>query len=544
MKLKYFLIIIIISVFPKNTFAETIQSFNSQIIINKDRSIQIEENILYDFENSEKRGIYRSIPTKNIKIQDNIYTLHNGKKATQQISRDLNNIEIRIGDEDIFLKGVNEYNISYSVKGVIKKLQDRDELYWQITGTDWTAPIEKATATIILPENLQDKVGDKLYCYIGVSSSTAQDCTITWTNASTIEVKSNQSLAAGEGLTFAIGFPLGTLTPLTWWEENQEVMYQSIAGLIFFIGSLILYFVWNTWARDPKIRKPIVRQYDAPKGLSPAEIIRLKNNYPSSIEITATIILLAQQGFININKIKEKNFFRKEVYEFELKSDKILSSQASLKPFEKELLDILFKDGRKTVDTEDLAKENISSKFGEVYKSVYKNGVSQYYVVNPIKLRIILIVLSMVLTAVGWIVLTSISVWIGVAIFIIESLTIILSFYSPKRTEEGTRVLEHILGFEEYIKTAEKNRLQFQEKEQIFFEILPYAIALGHATIWAKAFEGLIEKNPEWYHSNNGGVFLPVNFVNSFNNTMSSGVASSGGGAVGGGSGGGGGGSW
>jgi uncharacterized membrane protein len=544
MKLKYFLIIIIISVFPKNIFAETIQSFNSQIIINKDRSILIEENILYDFENSEKRGIYRNISTKNIKIQDNIYTLHNGKESTQQISRDLNNIEIRIGDEDIFLTGVNEYNISYSVKGVIKKLQDRDELYWQITGTEWTAPIEKASATIILPENLQDKVGDKLYCYTGVSSSTAQDCTITWTNARTIEITANQSLVAGEGLTFAIGFPLGTLTSPTWWEENQEVINQSIAGGILVIGSLILYFVWNTWARDPKIHKPIVRQYDTPKGLSPAEIIRLKNNYPSSIEITATIILLAQQGFININKIKEKNFFHKEIYEFELKSDKMLSSQASLKSFEKELLDIFFKDGRKTVDTEDLVKENISSKFGEIYKSVYKNGVSQYYVVNPIKLRTILIILSIVLTAVGWIVFTSISIWIGVAIFIIESLTIILIFYSPKRTEEGTRVLEHILGFEEYIKTAEKNRLQFQEKEQIFFEILPYAIALGHATIWAKAFEGLIEKNPEWYHSNSGGVFLPVNFVNSFNSTMSSGVASSGGGSVGGGSGGGGGGSW
>lgn len=544
MKIKYLLIITAIYLIPIKTFAESIQNFNSQIIINKDRSIQIEENILYDFDDSEKRGIYRNIPTKNIKIQDNIYTLHNGKEATQQISRDLNNIEIRIGDEDIFLTGVNEYNISYSVKGVIKKLQDIDELYLQITGAEWEVPIEKASATIVLPENLQNKVGDKLYCYTGVSSSTAQDCTITWTNARTIEIKSNQLLAAGEGLTFVIGFPLGTLTPLTWWEENQEVIYQSIAGVIFFTGSLILYFVWNTWARDPKIRKPIVRQYDAPKGMKPAEIIRLKNNYPTTVEITATIISLAQQGFININKIKEKNFFRKEVYEFELKSDKTLSSQASLKPFEKELLDILFQDVRKTVDTGDLVKDNISSKFGEIYKSVYKNGVSQYYVVNPIKLKTILIVLSIVLTAIGWVVLTSISFWIGVAIFIIESLTIILIFYSPKRTEEGTRVLEHILGFEEYIKTAEKNRLQFQEKEQIFFEILPYAIALGHATIWAKAFEGLIEKNPEWYNSNGGEVFLPVNFINSFNSTMSSGVASSEGGSVGGGSGGGGGGSW
>jgi len=541
MKIKYLLIITAIYLIPIKTFAESIQNFNSQIIINKDRSIQIEENILYDFDDSEKRGIYRNIPTKNIKIQDNIYTLHNGKEATQQISRDLNNIEIRIGDEDIFLTGVNEYNISYSVKGVIKKLQDIDELYLQITGAEWEVPIEKASATIVLPENLQNKVGDKLYCYTGVSSSTAQDCTITWTNARTIEIKSNQLLAAGEGLTFVIGFPLGTLTPLTWWEENQEVIYQSIAGGILVIGSLILYFVWNTWARDPKIRKPIVRQYDAPKGMSPAGIIRFKNTYSTPVEISATIISLAQQGILNITQIEEKKWFSNGIFQFDLKD---MPTGKILKPFEQELIAILFKDNRKIVTTKDLEKEQVGDKFSTIYNKIYQDEVKQYYVTNPIVLRSILGFIGVDLVTAGFVFNVFVSPWIGVACIILGIASGLIAYYAPKRTEEGARVLEHILGFEEYIKTAEKNRLQFQEKEQIFFEILPYAIALGHATIWAKAFEGLIEKNPEWYNSNGGEVFLPVNFINSFNSTMSSGVASSGGGSVGGGSGGGGGGSW
>jgi hypothetical protein len=247
----------------------------------------------------------------------------------------------------IYITGLNQYSITYQVKGVIEKLQDRDELYWQITGTEWEVPIEQASATIILPENLQDKVGDKLYCYTGISSSTAQDCTITWTNARTIEITANQSLASGEGLTFAIGFPLGTLTPPTWWEENQEVIYKSIAGGILIIGSIILYFVWNTWARDPKIRKPIVRQYDAPKGMSPAGIIRLKNAYATPVEISATIISLAQQGILNITQIEYKKWFMKgTIYQFNLKD---MPLGKTLKPFEQELVDILFKDNRKTI---------------------------------------------------------------------------------------------------------------------------------------------------------------------------------------------------
>lgn len=541
MKIKYFLIIILISVFPTNTFAETIQNFNSKIIINTDRSIQVEESIAYDFEGNERRGIYRTIPLKGINIQGDIQTLQNGRAATQEISRG-GEITIKIGDADIYLAGLNQYSISYQVKGVIKKLQDRDELYWQITGTEWEVPIEQASATIVLPEDLQDKVGEKLYCYTGVSSSTAQDCTITWTNESTIEIKSNQSLTAGEGLTFAIGFPLGTLTPLTWWEENQEVIYQSIAGVILVIGSLILYFVWNTWARDPKIRKPIVRQYDAPKGMSPAGIIRLKNTYATPVEISATIISLAQQGILSITELEAKNWLHNAVFQFDLKD---IPAEKILKPFEQELLDILFKDNRKIVTTKDLEKEQVGDKFSTIYNKIYQDEVKQYYVTNPIVLRSILIGIAIVVVILA-IVLVDISNGLTLSLIPLAIVAVIIAYYAPKRTEEGTRVLEHILGLEEYIKVAEKDRLQFQEKEYIFFEILPYAIALGLATVWAKAFEGLITANPDWYTSNNGVIFIPTDFVSSIDSSLSSTMssASSGGGSAGGGSGGGGGGSW
>jgi uncharacterized membrane protein len=541
MKSQYALIAIALYIFPVWVSAETIRDFKSNIRINTDRSIQVEENISYDFEGNERRGIYRTIPLKGINIQGDIQTLQNGRAATQEISRG-GEINIKIGDADIYLTGLNQYSISYQVKGVIEKLQDRDELYWQITGTDWEVPIEQASVTILLPEDLQDKVGDKLYCYTGVSSSKAQDCTITWANARTIEIKSNQSLAAGEGLTFAIGFPLGTLTPLTWWEENQEVIYQSIAGGILIIGSIILYFVWNTWARDPKIRTPIVRQYDAPKGMSPAGIIRLKNTYATPVEISATIISLAQQGILNITQIKEKKWFNKGIYQFDLKD---IPVGKTLKPFEQELVDILFKNNRKTVTTKDLTDEQVGDKFSAIYDTIYQDEVKQYYVTNPIILRSILVTIIVTLGTLASI-LANISIWLTLALIPLAIVSGLIAYYAPKRTEEGTRVLEHILGLEEYIKIAEKDRLQFQEKEYIFFEILPYAIALGLATVWAKAFEGLITTNPDWYTSNNGVIFIPTDFVSSIDSSLSSTMssASSGGGSAGGGSGGGGGGSW
>jgi uncharacterized membrane protein YgcG len=541
MKAQYALLTIALYTLPVLVSAETVRDFKSTITVNTDRSIQVEENISYDFEGNERRGIYRTIPLRGINIKGDIQTLQNGETATQDISRG-GEITIKIGDEDIYITGLNQYSITYQVKGVIEKLQDRDELYWQITGNEWEVPIEQASATILLPEDLQDKAEDTLYCYTGISSSTAQDCTITWTNARTIEITSNQSLAAGEGLTFAIGFPLGTLTPPTWWEENQELIYKSIAGVILIIGSLILYFVWNTWARDPKIRKPIVRQYDAPKGMSPAGIIRLKNTYATPVEISATIIFLAQQGILSITELEAKNWLHNAVFQFELKDMPI---GKILKPFEQELVDILFKDYRKTVTTKDLEKEQAGTKFSAIYDTIYQDEVKQYYVTNPIVLRSLLIGIAILLVVLA-IILTNISIWITLALIPLVIVSGLIAYYAPKRTEEGTRVLEHILGLEEYIKVAEKDRLQFQEKEYIFFEILPFAIALGLATVWAKAFEGLITTNPDWYHSNNGVVFIPTDFVSSIDSSLSSTMssASSGGGSAGGGSGGGGGGSW
>lgn len=120
-----------------------------------------------------------------------------------------------------------------------------------------------------------------------------------------------------------------------------------------------------------------------------------------------------------------------------------------------------------------------------------------------------------------------------------------------------------ILGVEEFIKTAEKDRMKFYEDQNIFEKMLPYAIALGLADKWAKACEDIYNSKPDWYQSSDPNFirsFNAWNFlhaINSFNNTMSSNMTASprsaasggssgfgGGGFSGGGFGGGGGSSW
>lgn len=137
---------------------------------------------------------------------------------------------------------------------------------------------------------------------------------------------------------------------------------------------------------------------------------------------------------------------------------------------------------------------------------------------------------------------------------ILSGLTLIVfGVLMSKKTMKGAEAYWHAKGYKHYIDIAEKYRVQFNEKENIFEKTLPYAMVFGNVDKWAKAFEGMMDKEPSWYHSSSGvGGFRPT----TFSNNLSSGFAaaataasvspssSSSGGSSGGGGGGGGGGSW
>ena len=133
----------------------------------------------------------------------------------------------------------------------------------------------------------------------------------------------------------------------------------------------------------------------------------------------------------------------------------------------------------------------------------------------------------------------------------------------PARTAKGSAELARILGFRQYIATAEANQLKFEEQADIFSRYLPYAVVFGLTDRWAHAFAGLASApagSPSvaalaWYVGPYGWSF--ANFgdsMRSFSDTTVGAIAATaassggsgfgGGGFSGGGFGGGGGGSW
>lgn len=129
--------------------------------------------------------------------------------------------------------------------------------------------------------------------------------------------------------------------------------------------------------------------------------------------------------------------------------------------------------------------------------------------------------------------------------------------FMPKRTPYGNQMLGKIMGFKNYLETAEKARLETMvaQDPEYFYRILPYTYVLGVSDKWISKFETILIQRPDWYYSPVGDSFSPAAFGDFMNQTMSTaqstmasspsdGGSGGGGGSSGGGSGGGGGGSW
>ncbi|MDD3051200.1 MAG: DUF2207 domain-containing protein, partial [Candidatus Cloacimonetes bacterium] len=157
------------------------------------------------------------------------------------------------------------------------------------------------------------------------------------------------------------------------------------------------------------------------------------------------------------------------------------------------------------------------------------------------------------------------------SLYFTGSLTSLISIsfvqlFNLRRTPEGVKIYEKVLGFRNFIESAEKDKIDtlFESDPSYFYNILPYALVLGLSDKWASHFSELSLQPPQWYQGRRDEAFRVDRFTRDFQDrfekinsnisynpaaasaSSSSGSSSSStsGGSAGGGAGGGGGRSW
>lgn len=546
---------------------EKIDNFETFIQINSDASLDIEEQIDYNFGSLQKHGIFREIPIKykarggnyNLRISDIDVRDGKNQKYDFKITYPGNYAKIKIGDADKYVTGEKTYIINYKIKRAINYFDYCDELYWNTTGNEWQIPIEKSKAIIFLPEKIE-KEKLKTTCFTGFLGSKINCDKYEYIENNLTEkiIFEQGLLQPRQGLTVVVGFPKGLVNQPTKFQIFLDTLKDNWILFLPIAIFMILFYLWRTRGQDPKGRKTIIARFDPPDNLTPAEIGTIIDEKADAKDISAEIINLAVKGYLKITRLEEKGIFKKADYLLEkLKGENELENN-----FEKELMRGLF-DFKDSVKLSDL-KNKFYQNLGKIEKEIYKSTVDKkYFSKNPKKIRKIYFGIGIVVLFLSFF---SAPLFGGLGIFsclLSGILIIIFSFFMPVKTKKGVLAKEHILGLKEYLTVAEKDRIKFhnapEKSPKQFEKLLPFAMVLGVEKQWAKQFEGIYNQQPNWYNDPSGRPFTAfalVGGLNSFqtntNSTLSCHPSSAaggssgfgGGGFSGGGFGGGGGGSW
>lgn len=552
----------------------TIAEYKVQLQIQRDGVVDVTETIAADFQ-IQKRGIYREIPIR-YDVGMHHYALRfrllgvddgEGHPRTTETTYHDNLVKLRIGDADRQLTGRQVYRIRYRVERAILWEGEHCVLRWNATGTEWRVPIRGAEVIVTLPKPLE--TGQLTYeAWTGAYGSRNQDATVSHPDPQTLRFVTTRNLGIGEGITVDIGMPKDAVlepslgTRWLWWLSDNFIYGLIPLALAACLG------LWYTRGRDEPGRGTIVVEYLPPDDLAPAEIGTLIDERVDLRDLTATFIDLAVRGYLTIREIKKEGWITSSMdYEFTKKK-----GPNDLKLFEKDLYDKLFSSGDQVLLSD--LKEKFYTAIPKARKHLY-SGLSkqQYFDGNPSSIRTTFFVVGLLATIAAVIVACVVQVLLIGRVFPLPAILsgivslVIVGFTArvmPRKTKQGRITWERIKGLEEYIRRAEIDDIQAQDRRGVFERLLPYAIVFNLADRWGKAFEGLYKEPPDWYRSQGDGAFSTGYFIGSLNrsvnsmNTLlpsqprSSGGGSSGwssggfggGGSSGGGFGGGGGGSW
>jgi uncharacterized membrane protein YgcG len=551
----------------------TIRNFQSSILVNEDSSFTVKETIDVDF-NRSRHGIYREIPFKYtddigrtirtpleiISVTDNA-----GRDRKYRVRRIGNVVDVRIGDAKTYVSGFQSYVIMYKVENALLYFDNHDELYWNVTGNYWNAPIRAASADVTLSAK---KESEKLWaaCFTGFYGSQRTDCSFT-TSHNSVEFYTKTYLDPGEGLTIAFGWDKGLVSPPSSWKrffwaldlKENWIFSLSLLSFIFMIT------LWYKRGRDPRVRQAITVMYEPPKYdnkvITPAEVGALIDEKLDPRDITSTIVGLAVKGYVKIEETKKEGLIM-DTTDYYL--SKVKEPDENLSSFETKLMRSVFSDNTSGLFVSEL-KNKFYKNLQDLKNTLYEELVrKKYFLKSPEKIRNMYMVAGFIIIVFGGFLAAVLSSYLTGRAILASALTGVPIFLfgraMPAKTRAGASAYMDILGFQEFLGRAEKDRLQRTGDKTLFSKFLPYAIALDVADNWAKAFEGIYQEPSSWYVSPGGfRTFMPSHFaysIGSLTSNLSSamfsaprgsgvgGGGSGGGGSSGGGFGGGGGGSW
>lgn len=508
-----------------------IDHYDVAIQLNDDGSFDVTENIDVDF-SKKMRGIFRTITTdRDVGTHTQTVSISNIKTGNinRKITKRRNDVEIRLGSANKYVKGPQSYSISYTVKNGITPYEQHDEFYWSLTGNQWKEKIKAVSFAIELPQDLELSPED-IAAFTDKRSS-AQHANIIYKNR-IIKGSSRDDLGEGQGLTVAFKTPKEYFAALDYdsilkkkpkasasinRQQEPAKVYPRDFGFplpALLIGSLLYFFKLK--GRN-KIIEPFGATYFPPEDLNPPEIGVFHDFQVNKRDLISLIPYWGELGNLKVASITKDD--GSVDMRFEKQSDLSIENP----PYEKEFFNAIFKTGD-TVYLHELENEMYQSfssvgkalktdvldmtLYDEDAKTTFHSGVFIFLGLLSIITAIAVAILFHALASAGFLVI------LGIVCFYIH-------LQKPKKNDRGLRLHEHLNALKRTLKNPDPEELNriLKTDPKYLDKIFPYVVALGLDDSWTEHVSPIFNAAPSWYYGD--GMTMRPDFY-SFNQGFSS----------------------
>ncbi len=545
----------------------SITEYDMDVAVHENNVYTVTETIGVLFQDGPvaQHGIYRNIPVVTTlkrtigdrQVNKTHYALITDLEISDMELGDVayesrragNDLEIKIGDPDVAVSGEHTYVIKYKYDVGADNITEFDDVYFNLLGK-WDAVINHFQFTVRMPKPF-DRNNVTLY------TGDAQNADIEYHVIGDTVTGSSRTALHDEDVTIRILLDEGYFVGA----RQLSNTYVYAAVVVVCLLTVCSALLWLFFGRDDKVFPKAI--YYPPPGITPADAGYILKGSVSDADMSALVLYWADKGYLDVQQMEdgtmrfskrreadagmqgyEQRIFNKMFEDREDVSPMVLqfSTAQTVQAAKKELTDGFTKNPFRRIFTrKSRVVQALSCLFSGCCIGVFA-GVAAYtrtysvtnFVLFGLLTMAVYFGLAMITCSVvnrlprhgnANYVIASFSVNMVIAVFagfimigmsnlilpvlvgvVGAMLCNIFAAYGLKRTEQGNRWLEELLGFKEYIRTLEPPRLgQMLEKDgDYFFNILPYAYVLGVSEEWIALFDETVVQKPQWYDAGMG----------------------------------------
>jgi Predicted membrane protein (DUF2207) len=541
--------------------ADKATRFQVDFVLNRDGSVEVTENITWQFPGDERHGIERLIKVRagyqeredtyrEYEMSDVSATSPSGAPDDVSVSQFGAYQRIRVGSPSETVSGVQSYVVKYTLANYVNSFPDHAEFYFNLIDPSNENDYANVSARVTGPAPI-----DRVECFYGeLGSSTRCEgtagatATFTAPNAQrgqgvsilaslprtafdTLEPDLREGGVSDEGSVVTseaaktlgvLGIGAGVTLPL---------LAAGLMGALVYTRGRDEQYAGLTPGLKPglgqagevvKGRAPTVAvQFTPPEGVQPGMLGTIVDESANTVDVAATVVDLAVRGFLTMEETQSGVFGRTDWRLTRTSQD----TDTVLHPYESALLTGIFSTGD-SVLLSDL-KNHFSTTLKSVQEAMYAEVVQRgWFRKSPQLQRGIWTGLGKLLVFGGFM-----SIWwigggfsaffrghglavppgvvLGVGIMLTGAVLWFMGKRMAARTADGSAVLAQSLGFRQYLVTAEANQIRWEEAQEIFSRYLPYAIVFGVAERWAGTFEKVAEAAAAAGHS----ILMPTWYI-------------------------------